>query len=154
MPLPRFAPPLRWWIIWWAPKGRPRCAEKHLLAQPLQQAPPGMQVKLLAQEGELYVLAQSRDRVANGRALRRQLKLLWRGSSSSTMQLSARGYGDLDHGRTPGDAGLIARRAEFHQQFRHPSSVLLKKLKLESSAQPPRNRRHRPCPPTPCCADL
>jgi hypothetical protein len=35
-------------------------------------------VKLLAQEGELYVLAQSRDRVAKERAMRRrQLKRLW-----------------------------------------------------------------------------
>jgi hypothetical protein len=25
--------------------------------------------------------------------------------------------GDLDHGQAPGDAGLIARGAEFHQQF-------------------------------------
>jgi hypothetical protein len=32
----------------------------------------------LAQEGELYVLAQSRDRVAKERAIRRrQLKRLW-----------------------------------------------------------------------------
>src|SRR5215467_3187137 len=39
---------------------------------------PGVQVKLLAQEGELYVLAQSRDRVAKERAMRRrQLKRLW-----------------------------------------------------------------------------
>jgi hypothetical protein len=37
-----------------------------------------VQVKLLAQEGELYVLAQSRDRVAKERAMRRrQLKRLW-----------------------------------------------------------------------------
>jgi len=34
--------------------------EKHLITQPWQQARPGVQVKLLAQEGELYVLAQSR----------------------------------------------------------------------------------------------
>jgi hypothetical protein len=31
-----------------------------------------VQVKLLAQEGELYVLAQSRDRVAKERAMRRR----------------------------------------------------------------------------------
>ena len=46
------------------PKGRLTRLEKHLIAQPWQQARPGVQVKLLAQEGELYVLAQSRDRVA------------------------------------------------------------------------------------------
>ena len=40
-----------------------------LVAQPWQPARPGVQVKLLAQEGELYVLAQSRDRVAKERAM-------------------------------------------------------------------------------------
>jgi hypothetical protein len=39
---------------------------------------PGVQVKLLPQDGEFYVLAQSRDRVAKEWALRqRQLKWLW-----------------------------------------------------------------------------
>jgi hypothetical protein len=49
-----------------------------------------VQVKLLAQEGELYVLAQSRDRVAKERAMRRrQLKRLWaRLKQLSTMQLT------------------------------------------------------------------
>jgi hypothetical protein len=44
----------------------------------------------LAQEGELYVLAQSRDRVAKERAMRRrQLKRLWaRLRQLSTMQLT------------------------------------------------------------------
>jgi transposase len=59
------------------PKGRLTRLEKHLIAQPWQQARPAVQVKLLAQEGELYVLAQSRDRVAKERAIRRrQLKRL------------------------------------------------------------------------------
>ena len=45
---------------------------------------------MLAQEGELYVLAQSRDRVAKERAIRRrQLKRLWaRLKQLSTMQLT------------------------------------------------------------------
>src|SRR4051794_3674103 len=60
------------------PKGRLTRLEKHLLAKPWQEARTGVQVKLLAQEGELYVLAQSRDRVAKERAMRRrQLKRLW-----------------------------------------------------------------------------
>jgi len=45
---------------------------KRLVAKPWQEARPGVQVKLLAQEGELYVLAQSRDRVAKERAIRRR----------------------------------------------------------------------------------
>src|SRR5262249_32271221 len=71
------------------PKGRLTRLEKHLIAQPWQEARPGVQVKLLAQEGELYVLAQSRDRVAKERAMRRrQLKRLWaRLKQLSTMRL-------------------------------------------------------------------
>src|SRR5262249_20178159 len=72
------------------PKGRLTRLEKHLIAQPWQQARPGVQVKLLAQEGELYVLAQSRDCVARERAMRRrQLKQLWaRLKQLSTMRLT------------------------------------------------------------------
>ena len=55
-----------------------------------EPAPAKVGVKLLAQEGELYVLAQSRDRVAKERAMRRrQLKRLWtRLKQLSTMQLT------------------------------------------------------------------
>jgi transposase len=61
------------------PKGRLSRLEKDLLAKPWAEARPGVQVKLLAQDGELYVYAQSRDRVAKERAMRRrQLKWLWR----------------------------------------------------------------------------
>ncbi len=60
------------------PKGRLTRLEKDLLHKPWQEARPGVQVKLLPQEGELYVFAQSRDRVAKERAMRRrQLKRLW-----------------------------------------------------------------------------
>ncbi len=72
------------------PKGRLTRLEKHLIAQPWQEARPGVQVKLLAQEGELYVLAQSRDRVAKERAMRRrQLKRLWARLRRSAMALGA-----------------------------------------------------------------
>jgi transposase len=61
------------------PKGRLTRLEQDLLARPWQEARPGVQVKLLPQDGELYVFAQSRDRVAKERAMRRrQLKWLWR----------------------------------------------------------------------------
>jgi len=52
------------------PKGRLSKLEKDLLDKPWQQARPGVQVKLLAQDGELYVFAQSRDRIAKERAMR------------------------------------------------------------------------------------
>src|SRR6202521_458214 len=72
------------------PKGRLSRLEKHLIAKPWQEARPGVQVKLLQQEGELYVFAQSIDRVAKERAMRRrQLKRLWaRLKQLSTMQLT------------------------------------------------------------------
>ena len=61
------------------PKGRLSKLEKALLAEPWQQAREGVEVKLLPQEGELYVLARSRQRVAKERAMRRrQLKRLWK----------------------------------------------------------------------------
>jgi transposase len=60
------------------PKGRLTKLEKTLVDQPWQQARPGVTVKLLPQEGELYVLARSAERVAKERAMRRrQLKKLW-----------------------------------------------------------------------------
>lgn len=60
------------------PKGRLSRLEQQLLTRPWHEARPGVQVKLLPQDGELYVFAQSADRVAKERAMRRrQLKWLW-----------------------------------------------------------------------------
>jgi transposase len=60
------------------PKGRLTRLEKALIAKPWHDARPGVQVKLLPQDSELYVFAQSADRVAKERAIRRrQLKWLW-----------------------------------------------------------------------------
>src|SRR6266513_770530 len=60
------------------PKGRLTRLEKDLLSQPWQDARPGVRVKLLPQDGELYVFAHSVNRVAKERAMRRrQLKWLW-----------------------------------------------------------------------------
>ena len=61
------------------PKGRLSRLEKRLLAKPWQQARPGVAVKLLAEDGELYVFAESVQRVSKERAMRRrQLKWLWK----------------------------------------------------------------------------
>jgi len=72
------------------PKGRLSRLEQQLLARPWHAARPGVQVKLLPQDGELYVFAQSADRVAKERAMRRrQLKGLWaRLKQLSAMRLS------------------------------------------------------------------
>ena len=71
------------------PKGRLTRMEKALLGLPWQAVRPGVEVKLLPQEQELYVLAQSRARIAKERAMRkRQLKWLWaRLAKLSTMSL-------------------------------------------------------------------
>jgi len=61
------------------PKGRLSRLEKQLLAKPWQEARPGVSVKLLAEDDELYVFAESVDRVSKERAMRRrQLKWLWK----------------------------------------------------------------------------
>jgi transposase len=72
------------------PKGRLTRYEKQLLEKPWHEARPGVQVKLLPQDGELYVLAQSADRVSKERAIRRRkLKWLWRRLKElSAMQLT------------------------------------------------------------------
>ncbi len=72
------------------PKGRLTRLEQALLEQPWHQARPEVKVKLLAQEDELYVFAESRDRVAKERSMRRrQMKWLWaRLEKLSTMELT------------------------------------------------------------------
>jgi hypothetical protein len=60
------------------PRGRLTRLEKQLVDRPWHSARPGVKVKLLAQPGELYVLAQSQDRIAKERSMRRRrLKWLW-----------------------------------------------------------------------------
>jgi transposase len=72
----RADPPVQYLVG--TPKGRLTRLEKDLLAKPWQQARPGVRVKLLPRDGELYVFADSANRVAKERAMRRrQLKWLW-----------------------------------------------------------------------------
>jgi hypothetical protein len=60
------------------PKGRLTRLEAALLDQPWQGARAGVRVKLLAEDDELYVFAESRDRIGKERSMRRrQLKWLW-----------------------------------------------------------------------------
>jgi hypothetical protein len=61
------------------PKGRLSRLEKQLLTKPWQKARAGVRVKLLAEDDELYVYAESVDRASKERAMRsRQLKWLWK----------------------------------------------------------------------------
>ena len=69
-------PPLSYLVG--TPKGRLTKLEKALLGLPWQTVREGVEVKLLAKEPELYVLARSHRRVHKERAMRRrQLKWLW-----------------------------------------------------------------------------
>jgi transposase len=70
-------PPIQYLVG--TPKGRLRRFEQRLLDKPWEAVRAGVRVKLLPEEGELYVLAESQDRVSKERAMRRrQLKGLWK----------------------------------------------------------------------------
>jgi hypothetical protein len=70
------------------PKGRLTGLERALLEKPWVKAREDVRVKLLAQDREPYVFAESRERIAKERGMRRrQLKWLWRRLKQlSTMQ--------------------------------------------------------------------
>ena len=72
------------------PKGRLKKLERALLPLPWADVRPGVQVKLLAQEKELYVFAQSRDRIHKERAMRRRAlkRLVSRLQELQTMKLT------------------------------------------------------------------
>jgi len=98
-------PPVRYLVG--TPKGRLSKLEKDLAAQPWQEARPGVTVKLLPQEGELYVFAQSQARIAKERAMRRRrLKKLC--ARLKTLQGQQLTYKDLlmKIGAAKADAGL------------------------------------------------
>jgi transposase len=81
-------PPVRYLVG--TPKGRLRRYEKQLTDLPWQVVREGVKVKLLPEDNELYVLAQSTDRVNKERSMRRrQLKgLVKRLRELQTMELS------------------------------------------------------------------
>jgi transposase len=70
------------------PKGRLTALERALLEKPWVKAREDVRVKLLTQDRELYVFAESRDRISKERGMRRrQMKWLWqRLKQLSTMQ--------------------------------------------------------------------
>ena len=74
------------------PKGRLSKLEAELITRPWEQVRPGVQVKLLSHEGELYVQTQSQDRIGKERAMRkRRLRKLWdRLCELKKMKLSAK----------------------------------------------------------------
>jgi hypothetical protein len=72
----RSEPPVQYLVG--TPKGRLNRLEKSLLTKPWHSARPGVKVKLLPENNELYVFAESQDRIAKERSMRRRkLKWLW-----------------------------------------------------------------------------
>ena len=72
----RSEPPVQYLVG--TPKGRLNRLEKSLVTKPWHSARPGVKVKLLPQDNELYVFAESLDRIAKERSMRRRkLKWLW-----------------------------------------------------------------------------
>ena len=70
-------PPVRYLVG--TPKGRLTRLEKAFAGLPWREVRESVEVKLLAEDGELYILAQSRARIAKERGMRRRrLKKLWR----------------------------------------------------------------------------
>lgn len=75
------------------PRGRLTKLEKALTTLPWQKAREAVEVKLLPQDQELYVLVQSQARVSKERAMRqRRLKPLWK--RLKELQLELPSYGD------------------------------------------------------------
>ena len=84
----RSEPPVQYLVG--TPKGRLSALEHALVVKPWKQVRPEVRVKLLPQDTELYVFAESMDRIAKERSMRRrQMKWLWaRLKKLATMKLS------------------------------------------------------------------
>jgi transposase len=84
----RSEPPVQYLVG--TPKGRLSRLEQFLTTKPWHSAREGVKVKLLPEDGELYVFAESRDRIGKERSMRRrQMKWLWaRLAQLQSMQLT------------------------------------------------------------------
>jgi transposase len=84
----RSDPPVQYLVG--TPKGRLNRLEQSLTTKPWHSARAGVKVKLLPEDGELYVFAESHDRIGKERSMRRrQMKWLWaRLAQLQSMELS------------------------------------------------------------------
>jgi transposase len=98
------------------PKQRLNKLESQLTEKPWSNVRTGIDVKLLAQDGELYVLAQSHDRINKERAMRRrQLKWLWkRFNEISNMKSLSRDSLLLKLGAAKNEAPAAWRLVQIH----------------------------------------
>ena len=91
------------------PKGRLTALEKDFLGKPWSQAKEAVSVKLLEQEGEVYILAKSEGRVLKERAMRRKkLKKFWARLKELLKQAPSRDQLLLKLGAAKKDAGRAA----------------------------------------------
>ena len=96
------------------PKGRLNKLESQLLPLPWEKVRDSMQVKLLRQEGELFVLASSPARQAKERAMRRRrLKQYWRRLKELQSQKLKRDQLMMKIGAAKKEAGNAARLVEL-----------------------------------------
>ena len=105
-------PPVRYLVG--TPKGRLSRLEAALAEVPWQKAREGVEVKLLKEDGELYVFAKSEARVCKERGMRRRrLKKLWK--RLSELQKQKPGYENLllKIGAAKGEAGRAAGLVEI-----------------------------------------
>lgn len=94
------------------PRGRLTRLEKHFLKLPWAQVKDSLEVKLLPQEGEVYILARSQGRRQKERAMRRRrLKRLWERLHELQRQKLTRDELLLKLGAAKADAGNAYRLA-------------------------------------------
>lgn len=90
------------------PKGRLSRMEKKFLDLPWEQVRDSVQVKLLEQDGELYILARSDGRLSKERGMRRRrLKKLWKRLGELRRQKLSRDQLLLKIGAAKKDAGQV-----------------------------------------------
>ena len=90
------------------PKGRLTRLEQAFLAQPWQAVRPSVTVKLLAEEGELYILVRSAQRRLKERGMRRRrLKTLWQRLGELQQQTNTRDQLLLKLGAAKQAAGRV-----------------------------------------------
>jgi transposase len=95
------------------PKGRLNKLEKELLVLPWAEVHENLAVKLLKQDGELYVLASSRDRKAKERGMRRRrLKRYWNRLKEISKQNLDRDQLLMKFGAAKKEAGRAASLVE------------------------------------------
>jgi len=96
------------------PRGRLTRLEKEFLKQPWATVRESVEVKLLPQEGELYVLARSQGRRQKERGMRRRrLKRLWQRLKELQHQKLTRDELLLKLGAAKADAGLVYRLVDI-----------------------------------------